>query len=204
MEAPGGLSEAVARQIAVVRASCYDPRVPFTVRRTREVFRGRVIRVVVQDVVLPNGRKAIWNIVEHPGAVTIVPLFENGDVLLVRQFRAAIGAWLYELPAGTLEPGEPPATTARRELIEETGYRCRTLRKVSEFYTVPGFCTEKMRLFVAGGLTPAHADGDEDEIIRPVRLPYRKAMAMVTSGKIRDAKSIVGLMMANGAGRGRR
>ncbi len=171
---------------------------PFTVRRSREVYRGRVIRVVVKDVVLPNGRRATWNVVEHPGAVTIVPLFENGDVLLVRQFRAAIGAWLYELPAGTLEPGEPPAATARRELIEETGFRCRTLRKVSEFYTVPGFCTEKMRLFVAEGLTPAHAEGDEDEVIRPVRLAYGKAMTMIRKGRIRDAKSIVGLMLAHG------
>jgi len=204
VETPGGLSDGPARRIAIAGLPCYDPRVGFTVRGEREVFRGRVFRLVTKDVVLPNGRHSTFNIVEHPGAVAVVARFENGDVLLVRQFRVAIGGWMYEIPAGTLEPGEPPIQTARRELIEETGYRCRTIRKVSEFYTVPGFCTERMRLFVAEGLSPATAEQDADEVIKPVRLPFAKAMKMVASGRIRDAKSIVGLMMANGASRGRR
>ncbi len=170
----------------------------FTLRREREMFRGRVFRVVNKDVVLPNGRTATFNIVEHPGAVAVVPVFENGDVILLRQFRLATGGWLYEIPAGTLEPGEPPVTTARRELIEETGYKCRSIRKIAEFYTVPGFCTERMRLFVARGLSPATAERDDDEVIHPLRVPYRKALDMVRRGRIRDAKSIIGLLMADG------
>lgn len=170
----------------------------FKVRREREIYRARVFRLVEKDVVLPNGRAATFSIVEHPGAVAIVPRFENGDVILLKQFRVAVGAELYELPAGTLEPGERPAATARRELIEETGYRCRKLRKLAEFYTAPGFCTERMRLFEAADLTPAEAERDEDEVIRPLRMPWSRAMDLVRRGRVRDAKTIAGLMIADG------
>ncbi len=165
------------------------------------MFRGRVFRVVNTDVVLPNGRRTTFNIVEHPGAVAVVARFPNGDVLLLRQFRVAARSWLYELPAGTLEPGEPPASTARRELIEETGWRCRTLRKFAEFYTAPGICTERMRLYLATGLSPASADQDADEVIQPIRVPYARALRMVREGRVRDAKSIIGLMMCDGGRR---
>jgi ADP-ribose diphosphatase len=172
--------------------------VAFKVRREREVYRGRVFRLVTKDVILPNGREATYGIVEHPGAVAIVPRFDNGDVIMLKQFRVAVGGEIYEIPAGTLNPGEPPAATARRELIEETGHRCGRLRKIAEFYTAPGFCTELMRLYVAENLTPAHADGDDDEVIRPERMSWGRAMDLVRRGRVRDAKSIVGLMMADG------
>ncbi|MBI2930531.1 MAG: NUDIX hydrolase [Planctomycetes bacterium] len=172
----------------------------FTVRRAREIYRGRVFRLTEQDVVLPNGRETTFSIVEHPGAVAVVPLFENGDVLLVRQFRLATKGYLYEIPAGTLEPGEAPAATARRELIEETGYRCRSLKKFAEFYAAPGFCTELMRLFVARGLTRTRAEPEADEVIKPLRVSYRKALDMVRRGRIRDAKSMIGLLMTHGRG----
>jgi len=168
----------------------------FRVTREREVYRSRIFTLKTKQVLLPGGRRSSFDIVEHPGAVAIVPLFDDGDVLLIRQFRVAVGGWLYEIPAGTREPGESPKVTASREIIEETGYRARSLRKVSEFWTVPGFCTEKMHLFIATGLSPAQAEQDEDEVIRPKRVPLTRAGAMIRSGEIRDAKTIVGISWA--------
>ena len=167
------------------------------VESEREIFRGRIIRLVHRRMVLPNGRRTRFEIVEHPGAVAIVPLFANGDVMLLRQFRPAIQRELYEIPAGTLEPGETPLATARREIVEETGYRARRWRKLGTFYTAPGFCTEKMHLYVARDLSPAEAEADADEILRPVRMPLKKAVEMARRGKIKDAKSIAGLMLCH-------
>ena len=170
----------------------------FRVEAEREVYRGRVIRLVERDFRLPNGRRTTFSVVEHPGAVAIVPVFENGDVMLLRQFRPSIGAELYEIPAGTLEEGESPLETARREIVEETGHRARKWSKIAEFYTAPGFCTEIMHVFVARDLVPAEAEGDPDEVIRPVRVPFRRALDLVWRRKVRDAKSIAGLLMYHG------
>lgn len=167
----------------------------FRVEAEREVFRGRIIRVVNRDFRLPNGRRSTFNIVVHPGAVAILPVFENGDVVLLKQFRPSVAEELFEIPAGTLERGETPLATAKREIMEETGYRARHWTKLGEFYTAPGFCTELMHLYAARGLTPASAEADADEVLRPVRVPMRRAIALVRRGRIRDAKSIAGLMM---------
>jgi ADP-ribose pyrophosphatase len=172
--------------------------VTFRVEAEREVFRGRVIRLVNRDLVLPNGRNTTFSIVEHPGAVAIVPVFDNGDVILLRQFRPSIGKELYEIPAGTLEEGESPLATAKREIVEETGFKARKWEKISEFYTAPGFCTELMHVFVARGLTPASADGDADEILKPVRMSLEKAIGLIRKKKVRDAKSIAGLLIYHG------
>lgn len=161
----------------------------------RDVYRGRVIRLVERRMVLPNGRRATFGIVEHPGAVAVVPVFENGDVLLLRQFRPSIDEEIYEIPAGTLEPGEKPLATAKREIVEETGFRASRWRKIAEFYTAPGFCTELMHVFEARGLEPASAEGDPDEILRPVRVPMREALRLVRTRRVRDAKSIAGLLI---------
>lgn len=169
----------------------------FRVKRVEEIFRGRVFRLVSKEVVLPDGRETTLNVVEHPGAVAIVPRFGNGDFLLIRQFRGSVGEELYEVPAGTLEPGERPEATARRELVEETGFKARSMKKVGAFYTAPGFCTELMHLFEARGLTPSRAEGDEDEVIRPVRVAAKRAVDLVRRGKIRDAKSIVGVLLSH-------
>jgi len=169
--------------------------VGFRVERTQEMFRGRYIRVVNKDVVLPNRRRTTVNVVEHPGAVAILPVFDNGDVALIRQFRPSIGEELYEIPAGTLEPRESPLATAKREIVEETGYKARRWKKIAEFYTAPGFCTEIMHVYVARGLSPSSADGDADEIIRVERVSLAHALGLVRRGKVRDAKSIVGLLV---------
>jgi len=170
----------------------------FRVEAEETVFQGRVIRLVARDLVLPNGRRTKFHIVEHPGAVAIVPVHANGDVVLLRQFRPTIGREIYEIPAGTIEPGEPPLATAKREIVEETGLRAKTWTKIAEFYTAPGFCTELMHVYVAKGLSPASADGDADEILKPVRMSIGAALRLIRTRKIRDAKSIAGLLIYHG------
>jgi len=165
------------------------------VEAERELYRGRVIRLVERKFVLPNGRRTTFGIIEHPGAVAVVPIFENGDVLLIKQFRPSIGKEIYEIPAGTLEPGEKPLATAKREIVEETGFKAKRWRKLTSFYTAPGFCTEMIHVYEARGLSPAQAPGDDDEILRPVRVPMKEALSYIKRGKIRDAKSIAGLLV---------
>jgi ADP-ribose diphosphatase len=167
-----------------------------TLLHDREVFRGRILSLHERDVLLPNGRRARLSIVEHPGAVAIVPVHDNGDVVLLRQFRLAAGGEIWEIPAGTRESGEAPARTARRELAEETGLRARRWSRLGEFFTAPGFCTERMTVYLARGLEPATAERDADEILRPRRVPFREALRMADRGLIRDAKTIAGLHLA--------
>jgi ADP-ribose pyrophosphatase len=168
------------------------------VEREREIYRGRVFRLVEKDLRLPNGRRTRFSIIEHPGAVAIVPVFDDGDVMLIRQFRPSLGREIYEIPAGTLEEGENPLQTARREIVEETGYRARRWSRLGEFYTAPGFCNERLHVYAARGLEPARAEGDADEMIRPARVPFRRAIEMIRKGIIRDAKSIAGLLLHDG------
>jgi ADP-ribose pyrophosphatase len=170
----------------------------FRVAAESTIFQGRVIRLVARDLVLPNGRKTTFHVVEHPGAVAIIPVHANGDVVLLRQFRPTIGAEIYEIPAGTIEKGEAPLATAKREIVEETGLKASRWTKIAEFYTAPGFCTELMHVYVAQGLSPATADGDADEILRPVRMSLAAALKLIRTKKIRDAKSIAGLMIHHG------
>lgn len=167
----------------------------FRVEAEREIYQARIIRLVAKDLVLPNGRQTTFTIVEHPGAVAIVPVHSNGDVVLLRQFRPSIGEEIYEIPAGTIEKGEAPLATAKREIIEETGFQAKQWAKIGEFYTAPGFCTELMHVYVARGLSPASADGDADEILKPVRMSLKSALKMIQSRKIRDAKTIAGLLI---------
>jgi len=170
----------------------------FRVEAEREIFQGRVIRLVDRDLVLPNGRRTTFSIVEHPGAVAIVPVHANGDVVLLRQFRPSIGEEIYEIPAGTIEKGEAPLATAKREIVEETGLKAKQWTKISEFFTAPGFCTELMHVYVARGLSPASAEGDADEVLRPERMSIDAALKLIRSKKIRDAKSIAGLLIYHG------
>jgi ADP-ribose pyrophosphatase len=170
----------------------------FRVEAEREICQARIIRLVERDLVLPNGRRTMYTIVEHPGAVAIVPVHPNGDVVLLRQFRPSIGEEIFEIPAGTIEKGESPLATAKREIIEETGFKAKHWSKIAEFYTAPGFCTELMHVYIARGLTPASAEGDADEILKPVRMSIDKALKLIRSRRIRDAKTIAGLLIYHG------
>lgn len=170
---------------------------------TRRVYEGRVVTLRVDDVELDGGGRAVREIVEHRGAAAIIPLV-GGDVLLVRQFRAAAGRALLEIPAGTIEPGETADACARRELAEEVGMRAGRLRHLLTFYPSPGFLTEAVYLYVAEDLTPHRAvlgrDGveavaHEEEDLAVVRLPLARVREMVRRGEIVDAKSIIGLLV---------
>jgi len=170
----------------------------FRVEAEKELFQGRIIRLVERKLLLPNGRRTTYHIVEHPGAVAIVPVHANGDIVLLKQFRPTIGIEIYEIPAGTMEKGEAPLATAKREIVEETGFRAKRWEKIADFFTAPGFCDERMHVYLARGLTPAQADGDADEILKPVRLSIDAALKLIRTGRIRDAKSIAGLMIYHG------
>jgi ADP-ribose pyrophosphatase len=144
---------------------------------------------------LPQGGLAKRAIVRHPGAVTIIPLVAPDRVCLIRNYRVAVGETLIELPAGTLEPDEPAEVTARRELIEETGYSAGRLTRLHEFFTSPGVLDERMYLFIAEELVDVGAEREPGEQIENLVVPWPTALEMVRRGEIRDAKTIVGLLL---------
>ncbi len=166
---------------------------------SRQVFQGRLIQVRVEQVGLPDGTTARREIVEHPGAVCIVAVDDQRNVLMVRQYRKAVGETLLEVPAGTLEPGERPLECAERELREETGFAARTFDLLGEFWTTPGFTTERMYAFLATALRPDALPADTDERIEVERVPLARAAEMARKGEIHDAKSIAALLMAEGS-----
>ncbi len=160
-------------------------------------YDGHVLRLEVDRVRLPDGGETVREVVRHPGAVVIVPVRADGCVLLVRQFRYAVGETLLELPAGTLHPGEDPLDCARRELAEETGRTAARWRPVARFFSAPGFCDEVLHCFLATELAPAvGAHPDEDENIEVVPAPLADAERLIARGEVRDAKSLVGLLLA--------
>jgi ADP-ribose pyrophosphatase len=171
-----------------------DP--PERVIDSRTIYEGRIVRFRVDTVALPDGSTTVREVIGTPGAVVVVPLTDDGQVRMVRQYRSAIGEFLLELPAGTLEPGEAPEQAAPRELAEETGDRAARWLWLSGFFTVPGVCDEYIHLYLATDLTPGQTNQDADEFIEVVTIPLDEALVMVKKGEIRDAKTIIGLLMA--------
>jgi ADP-ribose pyrophosphatase len=164
---------------------------------SRRIHEGLICNLREDTVELSNGRSALREIVEHDPVVAIVPLDENGDVILVRQYRLAAGEALLEVPAGLVDPGEALEAAAQRELREETGCRAANLRRLAGFFVSPGFCTEFIHVYLATGLSESPLDGDEDEDIRVERMPLVEAVRLVEEGAIKDAKSVVGILMAS-------
>jgi ADP-ribose pyrophosphatase len=173
-----------------------------TVIGSEVLHHGRLGDFRIDTVRFSDGRTSTREILGHPGAVAIVAIDPDDQVLLVRQWRTAAGRLMLEIPAGTLDRVEPagtiedPERAAPRELEEETGYRAASWRKLATFWTVPGFASELMHLYLATDLAPAHKDRlgpDEDERLDLVRMPFDEAIAAVERGEICDAKSIVGL-----------
>lgn len=165
-----------------------------TLQDARPVFHGPRFDVVTLDQHGPDGKPHRKDIIVHPGAVVILPLLDDRTVALIRNERVAVGQSLLELPAGTLEPGEPPDTCAPRELIEETGYRAASVIRLTEFFTSPGICTERMYAYLATGLTYVGQDLDETERITVEATPLEKTIRMVRDNTIRDGKSIATLL----------
>jgi ADP-ribose pyrophosphatase len=157
-------------------------------------FKGRHVQVRLDRIIDTAGNTSTLEIVVHPGAVCVVPLLDNGDVVLVRQYRHATGTRLLEICAGGLKPGEDPLEAARRELEEETGYLAGNLVERARFWTTPGFTTEFMYLYEATDLVKTQTNPDEDEIIDVEIATPEDSLRMIDDGRIQDAKSILGLL----------
>ncbi|MEY4705530.1 MAG: ADP-ribose pyrophosphatase [Nitrospirota bacterium] len=160
---------------------------------TKRIYTGIVVNVNVDTVRLPNGLTVNLEVVRHPGAAAVVPLKDDGTVVLIRQFRHAAGGYIYEIPAGKLHPGEDPAACAARELEEEVGYRAGKLELLSSIFTAPGFTDEVIHIYKAIELTVGRQQLDRDEVLEVIEMPLVDAIKMIETGAIRDAKSIVGL-----------
>lgn len=158
------------------------------------LYRGRVVKLRLDQVRLPNRNVVAREIVEHRGAVAIVALDAQHHVIMVRQYRSAAARAMLEIPAGTLEDGEDPALCATRELKEETGYSALDWRELGSFFSSPGFCTEKMTLYLAQHLTAGNAAPEDDELLHVERVPFADALAKIERGEIVDAKTIVGIL----------
>jgi len=164
------------------------------VLRSQTIYEGRVVRLKLDRVVEPGGLTADREVVVHPGSVVVVPHLEDGRIILVRQFRYAVGKSLWELVAGGLEPNETPLEAARRELREETGYDARALRPLLTFYPTPGFVSERMHLVEASDLVRSPASPDADERIRVGRFSREELFNMLRQHRVEDAKTLVGLL----------
>lgn len=162
---------------------------------SQKTYHGRKFDLSI-DTVRENGRDYVREVLHHPGSAVIIPAFDDSTVALVRQYRHPTVRYLLEAPAGTLDEGELPEEGAARELEEEVGLVAGRLEKLSEFFVSPGFCEEKMWLYLATDLTATAQRLDDDEMIEVVRLPLQRALQMISDGEIEDAKTIIGLMLA--------
>lgn len=161
---------------------------------SKTIYRGKILNLRVDTVELPDGHTAKREIVEHSGAVIIVPVKQDGQLVLVKQYRHATGKIALELPAGNIEPGEGLESSALRELQEETGYEAKELVKLCSVYSTPGFSDEKLHIFFATGLTLLQQNLDDEEFIEVLAVPWEKAITMIWSGEICDAASVAGIL----------
>jgi ADP-ribose pyrophosphatase len=159
----------------------------------RNVYTGKVVTLNVDTVKLPNGVTIDLETIRHPGAAAVVPIKDDGTVVLIRQFRHAAGGFIYEIPAGKLSPGEDPLHCAARELEEEVGYRAASFELLSSIFTAPGFADEVIHVYKATGLIKGRQQLDHDEVLEIVEMPLTAAMERIVDGTIRDGKTIVGL-----------
>lgn len=169
----------------------------FKTLKSETVYQGKAFDVRREQLLLPDGKTTWFDLVVHPGAVTLIPVDAQGRVLFIRQYRHAVGKELLELPAGTLEIGEDPAACAAREVREETGMSAGKLTKVGEFFLVPGYSTEYMYIYLARDLQPDPLPGDEDEFITVEPFPLDELPRLVSQGLIQDAKSLAALALAD-------
>jgi len=160
---------------------------------SREVYRGPRFWVTTDDVLEPTGVRVRRDVVRHSGSVVVLAV-EDDKVLLERQYRHAAGRFLYELPAGRIDPGENELKAAKRELLEETGFTARKWKRVLRFWASPGFVAEAMSIHLARELTAGTAEPEDDEVINIQFVPLKKAVAMVLGGRIQDAKTIAGVL----------
>jgi len=167
--------------------------------KTERLFHGRIFDLVIEDVEEQDGNIRKCEIISHPGGGVVIPLFDNGDILLVRQYRYPLKILVLEAPAGKLELNENPLDCAQRELIEETGYTAEKFMKLTAMYTTPGFCNEVLHIYLATGLKKSeHGQNldDGEQSLTVESLPLTRAIEMITKGEIVDGKTIVGILLA--------
>lgn len=163
------------------------------VRKVR-IYKGRSVNFNADRIRLPNGRPAVREYLDHPGAVGVLPFLDAKTVVLVRQYRYPVGEVTLEMPAGKLDKGESPLSCVRRELEEETGYAARRVKPLLDYWPTPAFANELLHLYVATGLKRGQARPDHDEFIQAVPIAFREALGLVRRGKIRDSKTVIGLL----------
>ena len=159
------------------------------------VYNGAILKLRVDDVKLPNGKKTRREVVEHSDCVAVVAIDTDDNVLLVKQFRKPVEKEMLEIPAGCIDPGEEAVATVRREMREETGYRPEKIERLGGFYASPGYCTEYLYLYLAYDLIPDELQAEDSDAIELVRVPVNEITGLIASGAICDAKSIAGLLL---------
>ena len=169
-----------------------------TLLSTKRMYTGKVLTLDLDTVALPNGRTTELEILRHPGASAVVPLKEDGKVVLIRQLRHAVGGFIYEIPAGKLDQQEDPKLCAARELEEEVGYRAGKLALLASIWTAPGFTDEVIHIYLGTHLEVGEQNLDQDEVLEIVEWPLEEAISKILDGTIRDAKTIIGLQMVYG------
>jgi ADP-ribose pyrophosphatase len=172
----------------------------YTILSHRDIFHGKVFDVFVDDIEYTSGVRGVREVARHPGGAVVVGMFPDETVLLVRQFRFAIDAWLWELPAGKLDPGEDPLKAARREFQEETGYSATEMRILAKTYSTPGFCTEILHIYLATGIHPKQGGQkleEGEQTLTVHRFPLQKVIEMIEQGEITDGKTICGIFIAD-------
>lgn len=163
---------------------------------SKQIFDGKVVKLFVDDIELPNGKGAFREVVRHPGAVCVIPVTESGEVIMVKQFRYPFSRVLLEIPAGKLEPDEEPLDAVKRELEEESGVVAENVEFIGMTYTTVAFTDEKIYTYMATGLAFKESHPDEDEFLEVVRIPLDKLVEMVMSGEIKDSKTQVAILKA--------
>jgi len=160
---------------------------------TKNIYTGKVVTLNIDTVTLPNGATVDLETIRHPGAAAVVPVKDDGTVVLIRQFRHEAGGFIYEIPAGKLHPGEDPLHCASRELEEEVGYQASSFELLFSIFTAPGFADEVIHVYKATGLTKGRQQLDPDEVLDVIEMPLSEAVNKIEDGTIRDAKTIVGV-----------
>ena len=161
------------------------------------VYHGKVFELIRENVTLENGTTTDVEFIEHPGATAVIPFLDDKRIVLLKQYRHALKKYIWEIPAGTLDPQEEIISCAKRELIEETGYSAAQWHRLGEITPVPGYSDERIHIFLATELQPADQNLDEDEVIQVQAVDFLKALEMMGDGEIQDAKSIAGLFLAS-------
>jgi ADP-ribose diphosphatase len=166
------------------------------VHRIQKHYQGHLFSFVSEDVTLPNGSRTEMAMVRHPGSTAVVPLFDDNTVVMELQYRHAVGEYLLEIPAGTMEPGELPLECARRELEEETGFAAARMIELGPVHLLPAYSDEITHVYIARGLIPAPQKLDKDEILEVVHYPFEQTLRMIADGRITDALTVLSLQKA--------